>query len=120
MSSLPMPTAESDKYRRGVVGVVAGSTGYTGAALLATGGALRTGAGMVRFVSVAHPAELVRARWPEAVVTVLKDGRTSMCWAPVACRRGSSGRASEPTRSRSGSSRRCCRRRCRWSSTLMR
>ncbi len=70
---LPMPSAESDKYRRGVVGVVAGSTGYTGAALLSTGGALRTGAGMVRFVSVAHPAELVRARWPEAVVTVLKD-----------------------------------------------
>jgi len=71
---LPVPTAESDKYRRGVVGIVAGSVGYTGAALLATGGALRTGAGMVRFVSVAHPAELVRARWPEAVVTVLKDG----------------------------------------------
>ena len=71
---LPAPTAESDKYRRGVVGIVAGSTAYTGAALLATGGALRTGAGMVRFVSVAHPAELVRARWPEAVVTVLKEG----------------------------------------------
>jgi len=71
---LPVPTAESDKYRRGVVGIVAGSTSYTGAALLATGGALRTGAGMVRFVSVAHPAELVRARWPEAVVTVLNDG----------------------------------------------
>jgi hydroxyethylthiazole kinase-like uncharacterized protein yjeF len=71
---LPVPTAESDKYGRGVVGVVAGSTGYTGAALLCAGGALRTGAGMVRFVSVAHPAELVRARWPEAVVTVLKTG----------------------------------------------
>jgi ADP-dependent NAD(P)H-hydrate dehydratase / NAD(P)H-hydrate epimerase len=69
---LPAPTAESDKYRRGVVGVVAGSATYTGAALLATGGALRAGAGMVRFVSVAHPAELVRARWPEAVVTELK------------------------------------------------
>src|SRR5450432_886478 len=69
---LPVPTAESDKYRRGVVGIVAGSVGYTGAALLATGGALRAGAGMVRFVSVAHPASLVRARWPEAVVTELK------------------------------------------------
>jgi len=69
---LPTAVAESDKYRRGVVGIVAGSDIYTGAALLATGGALRAGAGMVRFVSVAHPAELVRARWPEAVVTVLK------------------------------------------------
>jgi hydroxyethylthiazole kinase-like uncharacterized protein yjeF len=68
---LPRPGAESDKYRRGVLGVVAGSATYTGAAVLATGGALRSGAGMVRFVSVAHPAELVRARWPEAVVTVL-------------------------------------------------
>lgn len=68
---LPAPTAESDKYRRGVVGIVAGSTTYTGAALLATGGALRAGAGMVRFVSVEHPASFVRARWPEAVVTVL-------------------------------------------------
>jgi hydroxyethylthiazole kinase-like uncharacterized protein yjeF len=68
---LPRVTAESDKYRRGVLGIVAGSTTYTGAAVLATGGALRAGAGLVRFVSVAHPAELVRARWPEAVVTVL-------------------------------------------------
>jgi ADP-dependent NAD(P)H-hydrate dehydratase / NAD(P)H-hydrate epimerase len=67
----PHADAESDKYRRGVVGIVAGSDTYTGAALLATGGALRAGAGMVRFVSVAHPAELVRSRWPEAVVTVL-------------------------------------------------
>ncbi len=68
---VPSPPPESDKYRRGVLGIVAGSDTYTGAALLATGGALRTGVGMVRFVSVAHPAELVRARWPEAVVTVL-------------------------------------------------
>ena len=68
---VPAPNAESDKYRRGVVGIVAGSATYTGAALLATGGALRAGAGMVRFVSVEHPASLVRARWPEAVVTVL-------------------------------------------------
>jgi ADP-dependent NAD(P)H-hydrate dehydratase / NAD(P)H-hydrate epimerase len=71
---LPTASSESDKYRRGVVGVVAGSDTYTGAALLATGGALRAGAGMVRFVSAAHPAELVRARWPEAVVTGLVGG----------------------------------------------
>lgn len=70
---LPRPHAESDKYRRGVVGIVAGSRTYTGAAMLSVGGALRTGVGMVRFVSVAHPAELVRARWPEAVVTELSD-----------------------------------------------
>ena len=43
-----------------------------------------------------------------------------MCWPPVACRRGLSGRASAPTCLRLGSSRRCCRRRCRSSSTPMR
>jgi len=72
-SLLPRPNAESDKYRRGVVGIVAGSRAYTGAAMLSVGGALRTGVGMVRFVSVAHPADLVRARWPEVVVTELPD-----------------------------------------------
>jgi ADP-dependent NAD(P)H-hydrate dehydratase / NAD(P)H-hydrate epimerase len=56
-----------DKYTRGVVGVVAGSATYPGAAVLATGGAVRAGAGMVRYTGTA--ADLVRARWPEAVVT---------------------------------------------------
>jgi hydroxyethylthiazole kinase-like uncharacterized protein yjeF len=70
---LPRPGAESDKYRRGVVGIVAGSRTYTGAAVLSVGGALRTGVGMVRFVSATHPAELVRSRWPEVVVTELPD-----------------------------------------------
>ncbi len=64
----PVPGADDDKYRRGVVGVVAGSAAYTGAALLAVGGALRSGAGMVRYVGPDHPAEHVRAHWPEVVV----------------------------------------------------
>ena len=42
---LPRPTAESDKYRRGVLGLLAGSDRYTGAAVLATGGAVHGGAG---------------------------------------------------------------------------
>lgn len=66
---LPTPRPESDKYRRGVVGVAAGSTAYTGAAVLAVGGAVRGGAGMVRYVGDPRPAGLVRARWPEAVIT---------------------------------------------------
>ncbi len=37
------PTGESDKYRRGVVGVVAGSARYPGAAVLAVAGALHGG-----------------------------------------------------------------------------
>ncbi len=64
----PVPHPDDDKYRRGVVGVVAGSPAYTGAAVLAVGGALRAGAGMVRYVGPDHAAEQVRAHWPEAVV----------------------------------------------------
>ena len=71
---LPAPPPETDKYRRGVLGVVAGSDRYTGAAVLAVGGALATGVGMVRYAGVAHPAELVRQRWPETVVTVVAPG----------------------------------------------
>ncbi|MET8697683.1 NAD(P)H-hydrate dehydratase [Kitasatospora sp. NPDC004723] len=64
---LPVPGAESDKYRRGVVGVAAGSARYPGAALLAVAGALRGGAGAVRYVGTA--AEEVVRRFPEALVT---------------------------------------------------
>jgi len=59
---------ESDKYRRGVVGVSAGSEHYTGAAVLCVGGAVRGGAGMVRYVGEEAPTGLVRRRWPEVVV----------------------------------------------------
>ncbi|MFJ9947061.1 NAD(P)H-hydrate dehydratase [Kitasatospora sp. NPDC091207] len=64
---LPVPGAESDKYRRGVVGVAAGSVTYPGAALLAVAGALRGGAGAVRYVGTA--AEEVVRRFPEVLVT---------------------------------------------------
>ncbi|MCX4527572.1 MULTISPECIES: NAD(P)H-hydrate dehydratase [unclassified Streptomyces] len=63
---LPVPTASSDKYRRGVVGVVAGSAQYPGAAVLAVAGALRGGAGAVRYVGPA--AQAVLARYPETLI----------------------------------------------------
>jgi ADP-dependent NAD(P)H-hydrate dehydratase / NAD(P)H-hydrate epimerase len=66
---MPRPGPESDKYRRGVVGLLAGSDRYTGAAVLAAGGAVHGGAGMVRLVTAPQAASLVRARWPEVVVT---------------------------------------------------
>ncbi len=72
---LGRPSAESDKYRRGVVGLVAGSQRYTGAAALAVGGALRGGAGMVRLVSAEHAVAVVRVLWPEAVITVTGPDR---------------------------------------------
>jgi hydroxyethylthiazole kinase-like uncharacterized protein yjeF len=70
---LPRPGAESDKYRRGVLGLLAGSDRFTGAVLLATGGAVHGGAGMVRVVTADAAAVLVRQAWPEAVVTVLPE-----------------------------------------------
>ncbi|GAA2447862.1 NAD(P)H-hydrate dehydratase [Streptomyces lavendulocolor] len=63
---LPVPVGESDKYRRGVVGIVAGSARYPGAAVLAVTGALRGGAGAVRYVGPAGDAVL--ARHPETLV----------------------------------------------------
>jgi len=68
---LPRPGAESDKYRRGVLGLLAGSDRYAGAALLSTGGAVAGGAGMVRLVTAPHAAAAVRLVHPEVVVTEL-------------------------------------------------
>ena len=73
---LPRPTAESDKYRRGVLGLLAGSDKYTGAALLATGGAVNGGAGMVRLVTAANAAAAVRLVHPEVMITELPGETT--------------------------------------------
>jgi hydroxyethylthiazole kinase-like uncharacterized protein yjeF len=64
---LPTAGAGDDKYTRGVVGVVAGSAAYPGAAVLCTGSATLGGAGMVRYAGAAGDA--VRARWPEVIVS---------------------------------------------------
>ncbi|WP_282694379.1 NAD(P)H-hydrate dehydratase [Streptomyces sp. CC208A] len=63
---LPAPAAESDKYRRGVVGVFAGSDQYRGAAVLAVAGALRGGAGAVRYVG--RVGDMVVRAHPETLV----------------------------------------------------
>ncbi len=70
---LPRPGPESDKYRRGVLGLLAGSDRFGGAVVLATGGAVRGGAGMVRVVTASAAAAAVRQAWPEAVLTVHPD-----------------------------------------------
>ncbi|MGV9243275.1 NAD(P)H-hydrate dehydratase [Streptomyces sp. NPDC003710] len=64
---LPLPRAMSDKYRRGVVGIAAGSARYPGAAVLAVAGALRGGSGAVRYVGPAGNA--VISRFPETLVS---------------------------------------------------
>lgn len=80
-SLLPTPGAESDKYRRGVLGVRAGSAPYRGAAVLCVGGALRTGVGMVLFGAGEAVADEVLGRWPEAV-TDPRDPQSSTDLSP--------------------------------------
>jgi hydroxyethylthiazole kinase-like uncharacterized protein yjeF len=69
------PGPDDDKYTRGVVGVVAGSAAYPGAALLCAGSARLGGVGAVRYAGSAA-AEVVRA-YPELLVTgtVAEAGR---------------------------------------------
>ncbi|MET0303913.1 MAG: ADP/ATP-dependent (S)-NAD(P)H-hydrate dehydratase [Microbacteriaceae bacterium] len=66
---IAVPDPSSDKYSRGVVGFVTGSTQYPGAAVLGVEAALRTGAGMVRYAGDERPSDLVLARRPEAVLS---------------------------------------------------
>jgi hydroxyethylthiazole kinase-like uncharacterized protein yjeF len=64
---LPRPARRAHKYSRGVLGVVAGSGAYPGAAVLACKGALAAGVGMVRYLGPADVADLVRRSCPEVV-----------------------------------------------------
>ncbi len=64
---LPHPARRAQKYSRGVLGVVAGSEDYSGAAVLACRGALAAGVGMVRYLGPPSVADLVRQSCPEVV-----------------------------------------------------
>lgn len=63
----PVPGPEDHKYRRGVLGVVAGTPAYPGAAVLATTAAALTGVGMVRYLGPGTVARAVVAARPEVV-----------------------------------------------------
>ena len=71
-SLIAVPGDADDKYSRGVLGVITGSTMYPGAAVLSVEAALRTGLGMVRYLGPERPTSLVLARRPEIVTA---DGR---------------------------------------------
>lgn len=62
---LRAPTADDDKYSRGVVALRTGSRAYPGAAVLGVEAAWRAGAGYVRYLGGA--ADAVLARRPETV-----------------------------------------------------
>jgi NAD(P)H-hydrate repair Nnr-like enzyme with NAD(P)H-hydrate dehydratase domain len=65
-----VPAADDDKYSRGVLGVVTGSSSYPGAAVLGVEAALHTGVGMLRYVGPQRAADFVLHRRPEAVTGV--------------------------------------------------
>ncbi|MET7277559.1 NAD(P)H-hydrate dehydratase [Kribbella sp. NPDC005582] len=73
----PIPDTHSDKYSRGVLGLIAGSTQYPGAAVIATTGALAGPLGMLRYVGPDAVAHAVLAVHPEVVVG---EGRVQ-AWA---------------------------------------
>jgi hydroxyethylthiazole kinase-like uncharacterized protein yjeF len=66
---------DAHKYTRGVVGVVAGSKKYPGAAVLCVGGARRGGAGYVKyFAQHDFPTHLVLEAFPDVVpITAIED-----------------------------------------------
>ncbi|MFW0791092.1 NAD(P)H-hydrate dehydratase [Gordonia sp. CPCC 205333] len=63
----PVPGPADDKYTQGVVGVVAGSPHYPGAAVLCTGAAIHATSGMTRYAGSVG-AEVL-SRFPEVVVS---------------------------------------------------
>lgn len=69
-SVLRRPSAEDDKYSRGVVGFVTGSESFPGAAILGVTAAMRTGIGMVRWVGPAEVGHMLLEVRPEVVLQV--------------------------------------------------
>jgi hydroxyethylthiazole kinase-like uncharacterized protein yjeF len=61
----PVPGPHDDKYTQGVVGILAGSSAYPGAAILCSGAAIAATSGMVRYAGSAD-CEVV-SHWPEVV-----------------------------------------------------
>lgn len=77
---LPRPRDDWHKYTRGVLGVVAGSEQYQGAAVLTTAAALATGVGMVRYVGPPDVRRAVVGAHPEVVASGSPEGRVQ-AWA---------------------------------------
>ena len=63
----PIPRRDDHKYSRGVLGVVAGSVAYPGAAVLTVAGAFEAGVGMLRYLGPMRSRDLVLTHRPEVV-----------------------------------------------------
>ena len=68
MNLLSKPLPSDDKYSRGVVGFVTGSTHYPGAALLGVTAASRAGVGLIRLASDSDVTDLALQMRPEIVL----------------------------------------------------
>jgi hydroxyethylthiazole kinase-like uncharacterized protein yjeF len=64
---IAVPRPDDDKYSRGVLGFVTGSSRYPGAAVLGVEAGLHAGVGMVRYLGPGRATRLVLQRRPEAV-----------------------------------------------------
>lgn len=64
---IAVPESDTDKYARGVLGVVTGSATYPGAAILGVQAAMRTGLGMLRYIGDDRAADAVLRSRPEIV-----------------------------------------------------
>ncbi|WP_454850013.1 NAD(P)H-hydrate epimerase [Promicromonospora soli] len=62
----PVPGPGDHKYSRGLLGIIAGSDRYPGAAVLACLGAFGTGVGIVRYTGPRHVGDLILQHVPEA------------------------------------------------------
>jgi hydroxyethylthiazole kinase-like uncharacterized protein yjeF len=69
---ISVPLDVDDKYSRGVLGVIAGSNQYPGAAVMACEGAMRAGVGMVRYLGPSQAEALLLTHRPEVVT---QDGQ---------------------------------------------
>lgn len=73
-SLVPPAARTADKRARGVVAIWAGSSGMTGAAVLAARAALAAGAGLVTVATAPAAAAVVRAHVPEAMTVEVPEG----------------------------------------------
>lgn len=69
---ISVPSEDDDKYSHGVLGVIAGSTQYPGAAVMVCEAAMRTGVGMIRYLGPTRAANLLLTHRPEVVT---QDGK---------------------------------------------
>lgn len=74
---LKKPNESSNKYSRGVLGLVTGSNAYPGAAVLSAKSASRSNIGMVRYAGPLRAQNLVLQAVPEAVVSDCLQGKVN-------------------------------------------